>query len=126
MTTDATTGRRPDARLRQAELHYEQAVFGGDGGALATADRGLDAVEADLALARGRLLHARFLQERVADARELELFERAATLYGRLGDGRGEAEALFWVGAFHQVVRDKHPHRPARLHALPRPRHPGR
>jgi tetratricopeptide (TPR) repeat protein len=95
-----------DTRIEQAELLYERAVFGGDTGVLATADRGLDAVEADLALARGRLVHARFLEERVEDARELELFEHAAELYRRLGNARGEGEALFWAGTFHQVVRD--------------------
>jgi tetratricopeptide (TPR) repeat protein len=52
------------------------------------------------------VIHARFLEELVEDARELELFERAVELYGRLGDVRGEGEAVFWVGAFHQVVRD--------------------
>ncbi|MCX4461430.1 tetratricopeptide repeat protein [Streptomyces sp. NBC_01728] len=95
-----------DTRIKQAEVLYERAVFGGDSGALVTADVGLDAVEADLALARGRLIHARFLDERVEDARELELFERAAELYRRIGDVRGEGEALFWAGTFHQVVRD--------------------
>jgi tetratricopeptide (TPR) repeat protein len=95
-----------DARLAQAELLYERAVFGGDSGALTPAGQSLDAVEADLALARGRLIHARFLEERVADTRELDLFERAAELYAELGDIRGEGEAAFWVGAFHQVVRD--------------------
>ncbi|MFE9440975.1 tetratricopeptide repeat protein [Streptomyces sp. NPDC006602] len=95
-----------DERIEQAQLLYEQAVFGGDTGVLAAADQGLDAVEADLALARGRLVHARFLEERVEDERELELFERAAELYGRLGDVKGEGEAVFWVGIVHQVVRD--------------------
>lgn len=33
------------------------------------------------------------------------LFHRAAQLYQMLGDVRGEAESLFWVGTFHQVVR---------------------
>jgi hypothetical protein len=33
------------------------------------------------------------------------LFERAALLYRTLGDIRGEAGALFWVGCFHQVIR---------------------
>jgi hypothetical protein len=65
----------------------------------------LDAVEADLALARGRLVHARFLESRNEDPHELGLVERAAELYATLSDARGEAEALFWVGAFHQVVR---------------------
>jgi tetratricopeptide (TPR) repeat protein len=94
-----------DTRLALAQLDYERAVFGGDTGALADAGRSLDAVEADLALARGRLLHARFLDARVEDARELELFERAAELYRELGDERGEGEALFWLGTVHHIVR---------------------
>ncbi|MGW4675871.1 tetratricopeptide repeat protein [Streptomyces sp. NPDC004324] len=95
-----------DARIERAQLLYDRAVFGGDSGALDTAERGLDAVEADTALARGRLEHARFLETRVENAHELALFERAAELYGRIGDVRGEGEALFWAGTFHQVVRD--------------------
>jgi tetratricopeptide (TPR) repeat protein len=92
-------------RIERARLLYEQAVFGGDPGALGHADQELDSVEADLALARGRVLHARFLAERQEDPRELVLFERAADLFQRLHDPRGEGEALFWVGTFHQVVR---------------------
>ena len=99
-------------RIERARLLYERAVFGGDASALATADRDLDAVEADLALARGRVIHARFLAQRdeeperpTEDPRELVLFERAAKLYRALGDVRGEGESLFWVGCFHQVVR---------------------
>jgi tetratricopeptide (TPR) repeat protein len=34
------------------------------------------------------------------------MFRRAARLYRALGDARGEGEALFWVGCFHQVVRN--------------------
>ncbi|GAA2748791.1 tetratricopeptide repeat protein [Kitasatospora cinereorecta] len=98
-----------DERIEQAELSYHHSVFGGDSSQLASADLGLDAVEADLALARGRLLHARFLDERAEDTRELELFERAADLYAQLGDVRGEGEARFWIGAYHQVVRDDTP-----------------
>jgi tetratricopeptide (TPR) repeat protein len=101
-----------DERVRQAGLLYERAVFSGDPGPLAAADRELDAAEADLAVARGRLMHTRFLLRRdegavAADEEpgELALFERAARLYRALGDVRGEAEALFWVGCFHQVVR---------------------
>jgi tetratricopeptide (TPR) repeat protein len=99
-------------RIEYARLLYERAVFGGDASALATADRELDGVEADLALARGRVIHTRFLGRRdedperpAEDPHELALFECAAKLYRELGDVRGEGEALFWVGCFHQVVR---------------------
>lgn len=100
-----------DTHLKNAQFLYERAVFGGEPGALDVADTGLDAVEADLCLARGRLVHARFLASREAgrtahETVELTLFERAAELYRRLGDERGEGEALFWVGTYHQVVRD--------------------
>jgi tetratricopeptide (TPR) repeat protein len=94
-----------DDRIERAGLLYERAVFGGDSSVLATAERELDAVEADLALARGRVLHARLLTDRSEDPRELALFERAAQLYRMLGDVRGEGESLFWVGVFHQVAR---------------------
>ena len=101
-----------DERIERARLLYERAVFNGDAAALDEADRDLDAVEADLALARGRIIHTRFLEQRdqhpeqaAEDPAELPLFERAAQLYQALGDVRGEAEALFWTGCFHQVVR---------------------
>jgi hypothetical protein len=91
--------------LDRANELYERAVFGGDADALTAAQDELDRVEADLALARGRILHARFLADRQEDPRERALFEHAVELYRRLGEVRGEAEACFWVGAFHQVVR---------------------
>lgn len=101
-----------DERVRQARLLYERAVFGGDAGLLDQADRELNAAQAELDVARGRILHTRFLLQRDEDpaaAREepaeLPLFERAAQLFQALGDVRGEAEALFWSGCFHQVVR---------------------
>lgn len=94
-----------DDRIERAGQFYERAVFGGDASALASADLELDAVEADLALARGRVIHARFFEQRNEDPRELALFERAVQLYRDLGDVRGEGESLFWVGAFHHVVR---------------------
>jgi tetratricopeptide (TPR) repeat protein len=101
-----------DERLERARLAYERTIFGGDTGLLAQADRDLDGVEADLALARGRVIHGHFLILRDAnpadvaeDPEELKFFERAAQLYQALGDLRGEAEALFWIGCFHQVVR---------------------
>jgi hypothetical protein len=101
-----------DDRIRQARLLYEQAVFSGDERPLTDADRVLDSLEADLAVARGRLVHTRFLLARdadrdqvMADPGELALFERAVGLYRELGDLGGEAEALFWVGCFHQIVQ---------------------
>src|SRR5262245_26992939 len=97
----------PDRLARAKEL-YERAVFGGDPDAVPRAITELDHVEAHLALARGRILHAVFLAQRREDPAELELFTRAAELFSRLGDETGEAEALFWVGTFHQVVRRDH------------------
>ena len=101
-----------DERVRRAGQLYEQAVFTGTAEPLAEADRQLDAAEADLAVARGRNLHTRFLlrrdEDRAAateDPAELPLFERAAALYRALGDVRGEGEALFWVGCCYQVAR---------------------
>ncbi|MET8280233.1 tetratricopeptide repeat protein [Micromonospora sp. NPDC005174] len=103
-----------DVRLTRAQERYEQAVFGGDATSLDEAERDLVALEADTALARGRLLHARFLGTGVEDAAELPFFERAAQLFRELGDARGEGEALFWVGTVHQVIRqDQAPADPA-------------
>ncbi|TDU84083.1 tetratricopeptide repeat protein [Kribbella voronezhensis] len=93
-----------DERVVRARELYEQAVFAGTEGVLAQADEELDAVEADLALARGRVLHGRFLACDKEDPAELPLFQRSAELYRKLGDTRGEAEALFWIGCFYQVV----------------------
>src|SRR4051794_8025829 len=99
---------RTDDRIERAREIYERAVYGGDGSALTEAERGLDAVEADVALARGRILHARFQsapEPAVEDPAELPLFERALTLSRAVGDMRGEAEALFWIGCVHQFIR---------------------
>lgn len=109
-----------DDRLERARLAYERAVFGGDDSGLPGAERDLTATEADTALARGKILHAAFLTERMREEsrsgsqapphspRELELFEHAARLYRTVGDVRGEGEALFWIGTFHQVIRQDH------------------
>ncbi|MEV6036542.1 hypothetical protein AB0L65_35685 [Nonomuraea sp. NPDC052116] len=97
-----------ERRIEKAKLSNEHAVFVGDVGEVgepAAVERELDKVEADLALARGRILHARFLDDRRADPRELALFERATHLYRTLGDAAGEAGSVFWEGCFHQVVR---------------------
>ncbi|MET7393841.1 tetratricopeptide repeat protein [Dactylosporangium sp. NPDC005572] len=103
---------RTDDRIERAREVYERAVFGGDTSALVDAEQGLDAVEADVALARGLMLHARVQSATVdagslpaEDPAELPLFERALALYRALGDTRGEAEALFWIGCLHQFIR---------------------
>ncbi|WP_250007641.1 tetratricopeptide repeat protein [Actinoplanes sp. M2I2] len=97
-------------RIQLARDAYRRAVYSGDAGALPDAERALDAVEADTALARGKLLHARFQHApddavTAEDPAELPLFERALALYRALGDTRGEAEALFWIGCLHQFIR---------------------
>ncbi|WP_155385692.1 tetratricopeptide repeat protein [Catellatospora paridis] len=101
-----------DDRIERAREVYERAVFGGDTSALMDAEQGLDAVEADAALARGLILHARFQSASAdtgslpaEDPAELPLFERALELYQALGDPRGEGEALFWIGCLHQFIR---------------------
>ena len=53
-----------DERLVRAKERTELATFGGDTSQLEEADRELDALAADVALARGRILHARFLARR--------------------------------------------------------------
>jgi tetratricopeptide (TPR) repeat protein len=110
MSTDGLIS--TDGRIERSRILYERALFDADPGALAEAGRELDAVEADLALARGRLIHGRFLELRTEhpdqareDPRELDQFERAAQVYREQGNRRGEAESLFWIGCFHQVVR---------------------
>jgi hypothetical protein len=72
-------------------------MFGGDTSALVTADQELDVVEASVSLERGN---------RREDPQELVLFERAAELHHRLNDAGGEADALFWIGCWRQVVRE--------------------
>jgi tetratricopeptide (TPR) repeat protein len=98
-----------DELMRQVDELYERAIFNGEYDGLPDADRALDAVEARLFLQRGRILHCRFLKSRVEPVEELVYFERAADLFRGAGDERGEAEAQFWIGCFHQVVRDDNP-----------------
>lgn len=94
-----------DERVTRAWESYVRATFGGDPSGLDLADCELDGAEADLALARGRIAHARFFVDRVERPDELQQFERAIDLYRRIGDAHGEALASFWVGCAHQVVR---------------------
>ncbi len=101
-----------DDAFEESRLLYERAIFTGDRASLAQATRLLDGKEADLALARGRIRHGEFLLERIRDSAgasenpdELASFELAAARYRALGDQRGEAQACFWIGCCHQVVR---------------------
>lgn len=98
-----------DDRIEQAREVYLRVVYGGDTRALIDAERGLDGLEADTALERGKLLHARLQAAdggpAAEDPAELALFERALQLYRALGDPRGEGEALFWIGCLHQFIR---------------------
>ena len=101
-----------DTAFEQSRTLYERAIFAGDQEALIQARRLLDEVAAGLAMASGRIMHGEFLLARTQDRdqaeedpEELPSFERAATLYQAIGDQRGEAEALFWIGCCHQVVR---------------------
>jgi hypothetical protein len=73
----------------------------------------LESAEASLSLARGRLIYEQFLRSGPggfpapgADGlRALPHFQRAAELFGRRADARGESESLFWVGTLEQVLR---------------------
>ncbi len=95
---------RDSWQLRAARC-YDDATFGGRPELVVDGELELEMVEADLAFARGKLLHARFLDSREnPDERELPLFERAVELYGKLDDRAKLADALFWVGCCHQVV----------------------
>jgi tetratricopeptide (TPR) repeat protein len=94
-------------RIERARLACQRAVFVGDVDALDAAERELNTVEADLALARGRIMQARSHERRTENPDELALFQRATELYQGLGDVRGEGEALFWAGTYHQMsMRD--------------------
>jgi tetratricopeptide (TPR) repeat protein len=93
-----------DERVRRIRVLCDRAVFGGETDELASAEGGLDAAEAELTMARARLLHTRFLSGGEPDPREPQLLERAAELFRSLGDARGEAEAACWTGIYRQVV----------------------
>lgn len=67
-------------RIERARLLYERAIFGGDVSVLATAEGELDGVEADIALARGRVIHAQFLEQRNVDPARLEEDPRAGVV----------------------------------------------
>ncbi|WP_132210391.1 hypothetical protein [Kribbella steppae] len=85
---------------------YERAIFNGEADRLSTADREPDAAEADLMLARGKVLHGRFLEDRVEDPRELELFERALALYNAVADEAAELAASVGATAISAQIEE--------------------
>jgi hypothetical protein len=91
---------------------YVHAIFTGDRSALRDAERTLDHAHADLLIARGMVKHGHQLlreeggaSEESGGESELEDFEHAMTVYVEQGNLGGQAEACFWIGCFHQVVR---------------------
>ena len=89
---------------RRLRDRYEQASFGADEAAPAAGLAEVAALRGLLDLAEGRLLHTQFLQDRQDRPGELTAFERAAATFRDAGEVSGEAEALFWIGTYHQVV----------------------
>ena len=89
---------------RRLRDRYEQASFGADEAALTAGLAEVAALRGLLDLAEGRLLHTQFLQDRQGRPGELTAFERAAVTFRDAGEVSGEAEALFWIGTYHQVV----------------------
>ena len=90
---------------RRLRDRYEQASFGGDETALAVGLTEVAALRGALDLAEGRLLHTQFLTDHQDRPGELAAFERAAAAFREAREVGGEAEALFWIGTYHQVVR---------------------
>jgi hypothetical protein len=83
---------------------YDKASFGGDSAALLEGAAEIKAAQAQLALGRGRFLHAQFLLDHEKRPEQLEQLTMAVKLFGELTDQRGEAEATFWMALYHQVV----------------------
>ena len=99
--------------LQLAERSYHRCVFAGDAGEVDAALRGLVGDAPATLLARGKLLHARFLVDRDAadepDRREESAcFDRALAGFRVAGDRCGQAQALFWQGCYWQVVAGDH------------------
>ncbi len=84
---------------------YDDASFGGDTTTLERGAREIKAADAQLALARGRFLHARFFVDHQDRPDQLDHLTTAAELFRELGDARGEADATFWMAIYHQVIR---------------------
>ncbi|PRX12009.1 acetyltransferase (GNAT) family protein [Actinoplanes italicus] len=105
---DAPVAAAPEA-IRRAAAAYDRAAFAGDPGSLTGAERDLATLEADLYLSRAKLAHARLITGTGDHSEESSLLDRALTLYRGIGDVRGEAEALCWIGIYHQFVLNDDP-----------------
>jgi ribosomal protein S18 acetylase RimI-like enzyme len=104
LRSGAAQGPEAPAALRRAASAYDRAAFAGDPASLAPAERDLAALEASVCLSRAKLAHARFVTGTGDHSEEPILLERALALYRGAGDVRGEAEALCWIGIYHQFV----------------------
>jgi tetratricopeptide (TPR) repeat protein len=89
-------------RLR---AQYDRVSFAGNAAALDDGEMEIKAAEAQLALARGRFLHARFFFDHEDRPEELAQLTVAGELFREVGDVRGEAETTFWLAIYHQVIR---------------------
>ena len=89
---------------RRLRDRYDQASFGGDEAAFAAGLTEITALRGVIDLAHGKLLHTQFMGDHQDRPGELTAFERAVAAFQEAGEVRGEAEALFWVGCYHQVV----------------------
>ncbi len=90
---------------RRLRARYDRAAFGGDEVATTTGLAELAALQATLDVARGKLLHTLSLRDGQDRPEELACFEQAAPAFREVGDVSAEAEAVFWIGIYHQVVR---------------------
>lgn len=83
---------------------YDRASFGDESAALHEGAAEIKAAEAQLALARGRFLHARYFVDKQDRPEQLAQLTAAAELFRELGDVRGAADATFWMAIYHQVI----------------------
>ena len=97
-----------DERIERSRLLYERALFEGDGGGLAEAERELEGVAADLALAQGRIIHGRFFFHKAQNRHAGVSVQRGGRFIHnqnvRLVDnGSGNRDALLSPAQLHGV-----------------------
>jgi tetratricopeptide (TPR) repeat protein len=112
MTATELTGVPMENRLDQVSPLLQIESHAWDATTWPKSDRLLDQVEAEVALARGRLVYERYLRSGPGGypahgangLPALPLFRTAAELFHRTGDAAREREALFWVGTLEQTL----------------------